>query len=172
MRQLSEGGQHTLAVGELGMATERQQNLMHQTRFENDALLEAMHALESALAAAAPTREQQWNERVTISLRPVRETLTRHVASAEEPGGLFEEIDVTRPTLARRVEQLRRDHAELLSQAAALQRMVEGYGPDEAPGYHDIRDRAASLLGALRRHQAAETDLVFESFYTDIGAAD
>jgi hypothetical protein len=153
-------------------ATDQQRHLMDEARLTRDAALDSMHALEAALGAAAPTHERQWNELVSVALDDLRDALARHTAAMEEPGGLYEEIDITRPTLARRVEQLRRDHVQLMNQISALQATVRSFGAKETPDFADIRDRAATLLTAIHRHRAAETDLVFESFYTDIGAAD
>ena len=64
-----------------------------------------------------------------------------------------------------------REHAYLLQQAQAIRSQLE-YGEHEVPNFQDIRQRAASLLNALRHHQAAETDAIYESFYTDIGVID
>jgi hypothetical protein len=50
-----------------------------------------------------------------------------------------------------------------------LQRHLSNYGADEVPDCHDIRRRCTLLLNALRHHQAAEIDLVYESFDVDIG---
>jgi hypothetical protein len=166
--------------------TARQATLSEGTRSEHDALLIAMHRLEAALAAAAPGREQAWNARVQGDLRLVQEALARHVASADGPGGLLAAIDLTRPAIVRRVERLRREHADLLQQANDLQRRVErlssaewtayeAYLADEVlddPDAADIRRQAVQLLNALRSHQAHEADLIFETFYTDIGAGD
>jgi nucleotide-binding universal stress UspA family protein len=159
--------------------TARQATLSQGTRGEHDALLIAMHRLEAALAAAAPGREQAWNARVLKDLGGVQECLAQHVTSAEAPDGLLAEIDLTWPTLVHRVDQLRREHADLLQQAAALRRRVEEYWcvewtteVDGRPETADIRQQAARLLGALRDHQAREADLIFETFYTDIGAGD
>ena len=160
--------------------TSRQAKLSRETRGEHDALLVAMHRLEATLAAAAPGREQEWGARVQGDLRLVREALARHAASAESPDGLLAELDLTRPAVVRRVERLRREHADLLQQASDLLRRVERLGrveqategAGERPDAADIRQQAAQLLNALRSHQAQEVDLIFETFYTDIGAGD
>ncbi len=166
--------------------TERQATLSRQTRGEHDALLEAMHRLEAALAAAAPGRQQAWGGRVQDDLRLVHEALARHVDSAEGSDGLLAAIDLSRPALVRRVDRLRREHADLLQQANDLRRRVERLCSVEWTAYEacladevlddpdaaDIRRQAAQLLNALRSHQAHEADLIFETFYTDIGAGD
>lgn len=154
--------------------TLRQVSLSRITKGEHDALLVAMHALEAALAAAAPGREQAWSTRVHDDLRVVEEALAQHVSSTEAADGLFAEIDVAWPKWLRRVEQLRSEHAELLQQASALRRHVEllWCGEWVTPDFASIRRRAARLLNALGRHQSKEADLIFETFYTDIGAGD
>ncbi len=169
-----------------GHPTLRQATLSRETRGEHDSLLVAMHQLEAALAAAASGRQQAWGARVQGDLRLVQEALAQHVASAEGPGGLLAAIDLSRPVIVRRVERLRHEHADLLQQANDLQRRVERLSSVEWTAYEacladevlddpdaaDIRRQAVQLLNALRSHQAHETDLIFETFYTDIGAGD
>jgi iron-sulfur cluster repair protein YtfE (RIC family) len=149
--------------------TERQvqrDRVAQQTRDEFDDLLAAMHRLEQALAGAAPGREAAWLERVDRLLTKVEESLQRHVTSAEAPDGLFVEVDLARPTLVRRMDKLRHEHADLLNQAKRLRQIVAG------GSFTEVRRHAAELLTALRHHQALETDLIFESFATDIGVGD
>ena len=150
----------------------RGEALAQQTHREHHALLEAIHQLETALASAAPGREQDWNYRVIETLKAVADLLAQHVSAAEAPEGLLAEIDTMRPTLLHRVGRLRREHADLLQQTDALRQHVEDYRDEETPNFQEIRHRATWLLNALRHHQAAETDLIFESFWTDIGTVD
>jgi hypothetical protein len=144
------------------------QDLARQTRQEHDALVAAKQRLEAALTAAAPGRESAWTTRVRRELEGVQAALAQHVASAESSQGLLVQVEVCRPTLARQLEHLRRQHADLLRQLAALLRQAAGPTVDVSA----LRQQAGQFLHALRQHQAAETDLIFESFYTDIGAGD
>ena len=150
----------------------RGEALAHQTRREHHALLDAIHQLEAALASAAPGREQDWRHRVDVTLQVVAGLLAQHVSAADAPEGLLAEIDTMRPTLLHRVGRLRREHADLLQQTDALRQHVEDYSDDETPNFQEIRQRATWLLNALRHHQAAETDLIFETFWRDIGTVD
>jgi hypothetical protein len=146
--------------------------LVEQARVEHDALLDAIHCLEAALASAAPGREQSWNEQVVVKLRPVVELLDEHARSADAADGLLAMISDAQPRLIHRVERLRREHGTLLNQARGLERQIEHHAPDELPNFQDIRQRTSWLLSALRHHRSAATDLIFEAFSTDIGVGD
>lgn len=151
---------------------EHRQKLAQQARSEHDALLEAMHHLEAALASAAPGREQAWNKQVVKELRTVADLLDEHARSAEAAGGLLAMVGDAQPRLLHCVERLRREHVDLRQQARALERQIEHHGEDELPNFRDIRQRTTWLLNALRHHRAAATDLIFETFSTDIGVGD
>ena len=153
-------------------ANSRQEALAQETWAEHDALLIAIHSLEAALAAAAPGRERLWARHVAEMLKGVADALAEHIASTEDPDGLFAEIDDTWPTMAYHVERLRREHSELIEQARALALRVEYSVKHEMPDFHDVRRRAALLLTELRHHQAAETDLIHKSFFVDLGVGD
>lgn len=144
--------------------------LSRRTRGEHDALLEAMHRLEAALASPAPGREGLWSGRVAHELRPVRDCLRSHVDSAEGAEGLCRELAAARPELGYRVEQLRMEHAKLLEMASALARSLEP--AQNLADFSSIRQHAADLLATIRSHYAREVDLVYECFCTDIGVGD
>jgi BMFP domain-containing protein YqiC len=155
-----------------GQAGDAAQPAIARARAERDALVLAMQSLEAALASPAPGRERAWLKQVASSLDELGAAVQQHLASTDAPGGLYQAVDQTWPTLMHRVERLRKEHASLAAQVEALRQQCAGYAPDETPNYHDLRRRAHWLLSALRHHQAAEADLIFEAFYTDIGIGD
>jgi hypothetical protein len=122
------------------------------------------------LASAAPGRERQWHDRVFSDLAEVHAALEQHAGSAEAPHGVFAEISETQPAVLQRVEQLRREHADLLQQIQSLQRRFAPGGEAGLPQVADVRQEAARLLGALRQHQALEADLILESLCAHLDA--
>ena len=148
----------------------RQQSVSRQTRHEHAGLLAAMHELEAALVSPAPGREHRWAARARQEILRLQQLLEEHILSAEGPGGLFEELAVTRPTNCQRVAELRCEHSQLLQMAKDLAESL--YAASEPPDFSVRREQAARFLAMLRRHHAAEVDLVFECFWVDLGVGD
>lgn len=142
------------------------------TRDELDDLLHTMHGLESALASPGPGREGRWATRVEYELDVVLESLDAHVQSAEQEGGLFAHILESAPNAATWVERLREDHAELRREVVDLRARIARFRGDDSVDPHDFRMLAARVLHSLRRHEAKETDLIFETLWVDIGVGD
>lgn len=164
VRTLSSG------VSRKGDLQRRQDDVSQRTREELDHLIVAMQRLEGALASPAPTREHRWAARAKKELSQVRDALEAHILSAEGPGGLFAELGLTCPPVARRIADLREDHSRLLQMAEDLCRCLE---PGESlPDFSALRNQAAEFLNVLRQHHATEVDLVLECFWTDIGVGD
>ncbi|MEZ6185362.1 MAG: hypothetical protein R3F62_10180 [Planctomycetota bacterium] len=102
----------------------------------------------------------------------LRQRLARYrpffVAELEEqeaPGGVLSEALRQAPHLAPRVELCRTQHEELLRQLDALIALLE----HEAPDSPQVWVARRGLRQALRRHQAAEQDLVLDAYFQDLG---
>src|SRR5262249_31552384 len=129
---------------------------------------------------------------VDAVLGGVVKALRRHVAETDCAGGMFTEVDLTRPTLVRQVSTMRREHASFLERAGALRREVRGAAAafePQAPGggagalpppaargtvpdFGSLRRRLGEFAAALKHHRDAEAGLVLESVTTDIGVGD
>jgi len=147
----------------------RRDVLVHRAREFHDALTAAIEGLERALAAAASTRTEAWSERVASELSRVRAAVAAHVKDIEEDRGLLDEIEFAEPRLTRRVAELRAEHVDLVERAEALAHRVPAR-PDADFG--SLRRDIAAVLAALRAHRGFEADLVFEAFWSDLGAPD
>jgi hypothetical protein len=157
-----------------------------------DILSQALEHLEQALHADVAGKERDWAEGVAGGLTHVVHALRKHATETENPSGLYAEVDLTRPTLARQVGELRREHGDFLHKAldlhnnvqklrqafTAATRPVPMADPLPAPpvtttaDFSAIRNLGDQLLASLSHHQQLETDLVLESVTTDLGAGD
>jgi hypothetical protein len=151
---------------------EKKQKLTVRARAKHGEVLEAMHHLEAALASAAPGRERAWVKRVIKELCKVSTLLDDHARSAEADDGLLSMIEVAHARLAHRVDQLRRENRDLRETAHSLEHRLAQDDERNLPNFREVRHGISSMLNAARHYRAAENDLVFEAFSTDIGIGD
>jgi len=147
-------------------------------RVENETLSEAASHLEQALATDADRGAGAWGARLEEALDGLEQALGRQDDILEDEGaGLFGSAQEPSPGLDRRVHQLHEGlagvHAEARVLRGRLRQMQERALPaGSTAGLDDLRRRAASLLGALRRYEHEDNRLVQENSTTDIGAGD
>jgi hemerythrin-like domain-containing protein len=77
---------------------------------------------------------------------------------------------LVRPTICERIGELRCEHSQLLQTARELANAL--YATPELPDFSARREEVAQFLAMLRRHHAKEVDVVFESFWVDLGVGD
>jgi len=166
---------------------------MTGTQATEDVLVRPLERLEQALEMKFPGHESEWSENIRTTLANLEQALRLHGAGVEGPDGLFSKVDLTRPTLARQVSELRREHRELLQQAHALQGRVQTAaqafdssmqpltesnslpkpaGDTGVPDFGVIRQEASQLVAVLHRHLDDEARLILDSVNTDIGVGD
>jgi len=104
--------------------------------------------------------------RVAPMLRELRPRLEAHFASEEEPNGLHQAIGDSAPHLMSSLQRIYDEHREFLDSidrlAAAAQECCEGPVARVLTG---IRE----LCEGLEAHEAAESELLTDSVYTDLG---
>jgi hypothetical protein len=159
----------------------------------NDALSLFVDRLEGALGSGVPGHEREWAEQVGGALAAVEVAVQQHAASVEAPDGMYAQVDLTRPTLARQVGELRQKHRDFVQQASLMknemsraaelfERRAAPFGPASTlpepagvhaiPDFGAIRQRAERFIGALQHHLQVENDLILESVTTEIGVGD
>ncbi len=129
-------------------------------------LRDSLVALESALAAPAPGRLEQWTERVCAALMELSADFREHVTIAEAPDGINARALRSAPRLARTVDRLETEHVEL---AALMDRLLDLLALPGAATAEQVRDDVTRLLGRLVRHRQRGSDLLYEAWAVDIG---
>jgi hypothetical protein len=152
--------------------TESQREQIVRRRLDQDRTLLAMHELEAALAAAAPTREARWHERVLGALAVLGDVMRAEAENAKQPDSLLSDIAFNQPRLRNRVRRLRTQYLQLQETIGSLVHEFER-SDDAVVDVGDIRQRLAWLLTGLRHQRARESDLIYEAYYeafrTDLG---
>ena len=159
----------------------------------DDALSLFVDRLEEALASDIPGHERDWAERVGSALAGVEVAVRQHAASVEAPDGMYAQVDLTRPTMARQVSELRQEHKDFLQQTRLLENEVasgaekfqrpaqarvpastlpEPAGAQAIPDFGVLRQRVHAFIAALQHHLEVENALILESVTTEIGVGD
>jgi len=140
-------------------------------RADQDRTLAAMLDIEAALESAAPGREPAWRADVLAALAHLDEATDEEYLNAEKPDSLLADIKRTQPRLRTRARSLRAHYGQLRQALVSIRAQLTEAEPD-GHDYHDVRQRLAWILTALRHQRALESDLIYEAyfdaFYTDL----
>jgi hypothetical protein len=141
------------------------------SRANRDASLAALRALEDAVAAPAPGREDRWLERVVSALDQLSAALGAQAGGDADTASLLSAIAGDEPRLKPRIDRLRQEHDDLRAATGSIRQQIApttGLGIDTA----DIRDRLASIARRFRQHRAREADLIYEAVNVNLGVGD
>jgi hypothetical protein len=139
-----------------------------QRQDDQDRTLLAMQQLETALATAAPHREQAWRTAVRGALDILAETAAGEARNAELPDSLLSDIARSQPWLRNRVRGLRLHYRQLQDTITSLRDELND--PDTPVDFADLRQRLSSVLSGLRHQRARESDLIYEAYYDAFGS--
>ncbi|MBI2073915.1 MAG: hemerythrin domain-containing protein [Gemmatimonadetes bacterium] len=120
---------------------------------------ELRHALELIDATEDLTR-------LVPLLQGLRGDLAAHFADEEGEDGLAQAVGPAAPHHLRRLEALLAEHAQLL---ASLDDVIERGDALLDGSVKQVVDDARALTRRLARHEAAETALLTDAVYSDIG---
>ena len=130
-------------------------------------LYEAMQRLEAANARAAG--RPHWAEDMREALENLDRSLQRHVAEIETNGGLFSEVLAQAPQLAPVIEDLRKEHEELMRRCRAALEIVDVWGGDASS---DLRRKVLGILGRLALHRQNGAELLYDAYNVDLATGD
>lgn len=162
-------------------------------KINKDILSRRIEQLQRTLSSAGDVQRKVWIEEMEDRLASLEQAVREHTADAEAPDGLFAEIDLTRPSLTRRVQELRQEHRDFVDHIDALReearRLARPLASDAEPqpassgdtmlgesaladACQTFRRHTEDFIVRLQEHEKIEADLVLESVDTDIGVGD
>lgn len=140
-------------------------------------LLYGIRQLESALEMENGLGPTDWAEQMISALECLERLMKDHDSQWSSSEGPFQAIDLTRPTLVRKLSHLRESFGAALLRAIWLRQkferltlsLVEADSSSAVPG---VKEQGHGLLRSLHDYSDNESKLVLDSNHTDIGAGD
>jgi hypothetical protein len=145
------------------------QQLVGRIRKRRAGLRTAEEQLTSAAAAPSSARLDLWWAKVNHATAELAARFHEHVDDTERQGGLFDEVANAAPRLNRELDRLRADHRDISS---ALRALTEAPQPTSPGDIAARREQILDVLSHLARHRFSGSDLLYEAYQVDIGAAD
>jgi hypothetical protein len=138
-------------------------------RIRREALYQAMIGLEDALQTPIGDSER-WRLRVIMAVEHATNRIQEHVREVEASGGFLDQVTTDHPRLVGRTDDLRHEHARLMSDAEKLRLALTDIEPIEVREREaSLRSQALGLLGLLARNRQRGADLIYEAYLVDIG---
>ena len=145
-------------------------SLVEETRDEHAGCLKLLTELEACLDRPAGESER-WLSELRAKLGELDTAMRRHF-EGEEAGPVFRELPQRHPRLAAPLGKLEAEHREMLEQMESVQRKADAL---DVPTDYELRElnaRVQLLVARIRRHEAAENELVIQAHWDEIGVGD
>ena len=143
---------------------------LQETLDDHRECMQVVSALEACLDQP-PDDSNRWVARLLEHLPGLARTMREHFKD-EEGGLLYAELPRKRPRFAARLEALKDEHPHLLVEIDKVIDVAAGLHDVEVFELRELNARIQLLVARLRRHEAAENELIFEAYWEDIGAGD
>ncbi len=135
---------------------------------QRDALIRAVQGLE-ALMDTNTGDAAVWAASVATSLNALKRVFERHVRESEAADGSLGEVVKVKPNLARRVNQVKVDHARIQNQIADFVVELNSQIKTAEVNVEALKEHIVRLQVSLRLHEARGSDLLHEAYMRDYG---
>lgn len=105
--------------------------------------------------------------RMLALLDELEPVLERHFRQEEGPDGLFDAIATSTPERGLVLQELRKEHRDLLLRSQRLRALAAATSPRK-----HLRQLGATLHERLRKHEAHETEVYLDSIWNETGEGD
>jgi uncharacterized protein YqcC (DUF446 family) len=145
-------------------------SLVDETLLEHASCMELVSELERCLDRR-PLDPERWLADVSERLTRLGVAMREHFV-AEESGPLFRNLPLQHPRLADSLARLEAEHPVMLDRLdAVLERAAALRNPQDFE-LRELNARVQLLVARIRRHEAAENELVLEAHWDQIGEGD
>lgn len=146
-------------------------SLVDETLDEHRGCMQAVADVEGCLDRK-PDDPPRWVAELKRRLAALRESLGHHF-EGEEAGPMFRELPTRHPRLAPRLADLEAEHATMIEAMDRLLEKAGALGPEpETFELRELNARTQLLVANIRRHEAAENEIVVQAYWDEVGVGD
>lgn len=141
--------------------------LAEQTLEEHGGCMRLVADVESCLDRR-PDDVQGWLGDLRDALSRLRDAMREHMKD-EEAGAIFRALPQRHPRLAAPLSRLESEHPALLTNIGDVLDRARALERPELFELRELNARAQLFVARLRRHEAAENEIVLEAYWDDLG---
>ena len=149
---------------------ETKPSLVEQTLDEHRGCLQLISEVERCLDRP-PDDRPRWLAELKDTLVRLAAAMRGHFAG-EESGPMFRSLPLQHPRLAGPLARLEAEHPVMLERIDDLLRQADALGNVEIFELRELNGSAQLLLAQIRRHEAAEDELVIRAHWEEVGVGD
>jgi hypothetical protein len=118
-----------------------------------------------------PDDTSRWIGQLLDHLPGLARTMRDHFED-EERGPLFSELPQRHPRIGDRLDALKNEHPRMLAEIDKIIELTGGMRDAEVYELRELNARIQLFVARLRRHEAAENELMYELYWNDLGTGD
>ena len=145
-------------------------SLVEETLDEHRGCLQLLTEVERCLDRP-PDDRQRWLADLKRALARLASALRRHF-EGEESGPIFRSLPLLHPRLARPLARLEAEHPVMLERMDDVLHKAERLENTEIFELRELNGSVQLLLSQIRRHEAAEDELVIRAHWEEVGVGD
>jgi hypothetical protein len=144
--------------------------LVDETLDEHSGCMKLVAEVEDCLDRR-PDNPKAWVAELRGKLARLDGALRKHF-QGEEAGPIFRSLPTRHPRLAEPLAALEAEHAVMLDELTAVLGRAEALESPEVFELRELNARVQLFVARIRRHEAAENELVIQAYWDEVGVGD
>jgi len=145
-------------------------SIVKEIRDEHRACMQLLSEVEECLDSP-PDDPAGWISDLKQKLTELTAALDEHF-TGEEAGPVFRKLPIQHPRLAGPLKQLEEEHATMRSELKTVLDKADELSQPEVFELRELNARVQLFVARLRRHEAAENEIVIQAYWDEVGVGD
>lgn len=152
------------------MSDRPEEKLVDETLDEHSGCMKLVSEVEDCLDRR-PSDPASWVSELREKLLRLNGALARHF-EGEEAGPIFRSLPTRHPRLAQPLAALEAEHAVMLDELRGVLERAQSLERPEVFELRELNARVQLFVARVRRHEAAENELVIQAYWDEVGVGD